>query len=195
MRFTGVRRAVATSVLALLPALGGCSALGLGAEEPTGARASAGAGVGAEGESWVEVEPGRPTPSPAVVRRAAPASAAPSTAPPAAAPECADRPVGQVVIPVAVASGAGRFTVTWPRYGSSSAYRIAAVPQELLNGEQPPVDWKPVAGGSGCTVTGTITGLSPGEPYVVWLDAPGTGHRRDGSRNPYSGASRVVYPR
>jgi hypothetical protein len=36
--------------------------------------------------------------------------------------------------------------------------------------------------------------LRSGAPYVVWLDAPGTGAERDGGRHPTSGRSGVVYP-
>jgi hypothetical protein len=69
------------------------------------------------------------------------------------------------------------------------------VPQPLVSGAQPAYAWQDVAAGAGCTVTATITGLKSGAPYVIWLDAPDTGHERDGTRHPYSGKSGVVRPR
>ena len=52
-----------------------------------------------------------------------------------------------------------------------------------------------MAAGTGCTVRATITGLDPGKAYIVWLDAPNTGHERDGTRHLYSGRSGIVFPR
>ena len=43
-------------------------------------------------------------------------------------------------------------------------------------------------------MSATVSGLKPGKPYVIWLDAPDSGHERDGSRHPYAGESGVVYP-
>jgi hypothetical protein len=43
-------------------------------------------------------------------------------------------------------------------------------------------------------VSATITGLTSGAAYIVWLDAPNTGRERDGTRHLYSGRSGVVYP-
>jgi hypothetical protein len=188
MQLTGVRRALFAVVLAL--PLGGGAALGLGADAPTAPGTPS-----ASGDTWVVVATGSATPSPIASRgtpSTSPSAGLPSRSP---APDCeATWPSGQVLIPVTVTSGPGSLTVTWPRYGSSSTYRIAAVPQELVAGDQPSVVWQPVPGGTGCTVSGTIRGLTAGRPYVVWLDAPGTGFLRDGSRNPYSGRSGVVRP-
>jgi hypothetical protein len=110
------------------------------------------------------------------------------------APGCArTRTVDPVLIPMTVEPGAGSLTVSWPRQ-YDSGYRITAVPQPLVSGEQPVHTWQTVPAGTGCTVTATITGLTSGKPYVVWLDAPDTGHQRDGTRHPYSGKSGIVYP-
>jgi len=43
-------------------------------------------------------------------------------------------------------------------------------------------------------VSTTLTGLTSGAPYIIWLDAPGTPRRADGSRSLYSGKSGVVKP-
>jgi hypothetical protein len=119
----------------------------------------------------------------------------PSKSWPPVDPSCGRRrDPDQVLIPLTVTVGAGALGVQWPGYGVSAGYRVAAVPQILVNGDQPPVAWRPVAAGNGCTITAAITGLRSGAPYVVWLDAPGSGTRVDGSRLPYSGRSGVVYP-
>jgi hypothetical protein len=98
-----------------------------------------------------------------------------------------------VLIPMQVTPGKGALTVTWPRQYAST-YRVTAVPQPLVSGAQPAHTWTDVPAGTGCTVTTTITGLTSGKPYVVWLDAPGAGTYGDGTRHPYSGESGVVYP-
>lgn len=102
--------------------------------------------------------------------------------------------VSPVLIPVTVVPGVGRLTVSWPRQYNSN-YRITAVKQPVVSGSQPTPTWQNVAPAAGCTVTATITGLTKGVPYIVWLDAPNTGYDRDGTRHPYSGRSGVVYPR
>jgi hypothetical protein len=191
MRFMGVRRAMITVALTVLPALTGCGALGLG--DPA-ASASAEASTG-PGDSWVVVEEGQATASPTPARRTASPTASsglPTTSPTPGCPD--DRTGGTVLIPVTVTVGPRSLTATWPRQRDST-YRIAAVPQGLVGGIQPAVVWQPVAAGSGCSVTATIRGLKSGKPYIVWLDAPGTGFEPDGSPHPYSGRSGVVYPR
>lgn len=192
MQLRGIRRAlVALALAAPLPlALAGCKMPGFGSAAPAGSPSPS-----PSGGSWVVVVTGSPTPS-ATVRGKATASPLPFISLPPIDPACAQqRTTGQVLVPVAVASGPRSITVTWPRYGTDSGYRIAAVPQRLVNGAQPAVRWQRVSPGAGCTVTGTISGLTSAAPYVVWLDAPDTGHLRDGSRLPYSGRSGVVYPR
>jgi hypothetical protein len=101
--------------------------------------------------------------------------------------------VGDVFIPMIVTPGVGSLKVQWPSaYGPN--YRVAAVNQKLVSGTQPPPTWVNVTAGSGCTVTATLTGLIPGNPYVVWLDAPNTPRGIDNSRSLYSGRSAVVKP-
>ncbi|GAA2892415.1 hypothetical protein Acy02nite_63230 [Actinoplanes cyaneus] len=100
----------------------------------------------------------------------------------------------EVLIPVEVTPISGGFKVEWPRQYDSN-YRITAVPQKLVSGPQPEPPWKNVPAGTGCTVSSTITGLTPGDAYIVWLDAPNTGYEPDGTRHLYSGRSGVVYPK
>jgi hypothetical protein len=99
----------------------------------------------------------------------------------------------QVFIPMIVTPGARSLKVQWPSwYGPR--YRVAAIDQRLVTGTQPPPTWVNVTAGTGCTVTATLTGLIPGNPYVVWLDAPDTPRGLDNSRSLYSGRSAVVKP-
>jgi hypothetical protein len=178
---------------ALVPfLLGGCGTLGLGASPTPNPSASPGPGSGA---GWVVVTKGSPTPSAALPH----GTGSPSPALPPVSFLAVDRSctpawdLADVQIPLTVTPGAGKVTVSWPRQWDSG-YRITAVPQRLVAGYQPTPTWQTVPAGTGCTVTTTISGLTSGKPYIVWLDAPGTGAERDGSRHPYSGSSGVVYP-
>ncbi len=102
-------------------------------------------------------------------------------------------PTEHVLIPLVVTPQKGALTVEWPaQYGS--IYRLTAINQVLVNGTQPPPTWQTVPAGTGCTVTATIAGLISGGAYIVWLDAPDSGHNRDGSRHLYTGRSAVVHP-
>lgn len=188
-------RKVATGVLLAVPfALGGCGLLGGDSTMVpyTGETAEPGPADG----GWVVTDRGSATPSPAGSRAA---GTRPPALPPVSFlpvdPGCATGwAVDPVLIPMTVEPGGGALTVSWPRQHDSN-YRITAVPQPLVAGAQDDFVWQDVAAGPGCTVTATISGLRSGTPYVVWLDAPDTGHERDGARHPYSGRSGVVYPR
>jgi hypothetical protein len=184
MRLGGVRRGLAVVALVVLPALGGCSAP---APAPTATALP-------PGDSWIVVEQGKASAgaTPSGNRRSPSASpTAPLGTPGTRCP--ADWTGGTVLIPMTVTAGAGSVTATWPAQGTSH-YRITAVPQDLVAGSQPVYDWQDVAPASGCFVTATITGLTSGKPYIVWLDAPATGADRDGTPHRYSGRSGVVYP-
>jgi hypothetical protein len=100
---------------------------------------------------------------------------------------------GLVLIPMVVTPQKGALQVQWPaQFGPT--YRITAVDQQLVVGTQPPPTWQTVPAGTGCTVTATITGLTSGGAYIVWLDAPESGRNIDGSRRLRSGKSGVVHP-
>jgi hypothetical protein len=180
--------------LAALPcALGGCGTLGLtGPGGSTGTSAS----PAPSGTPWIAYASGSATPSPSLAR--ATASRSPALPPVSFLPldpACSAifTRIDAVLIPLTVKPGKGSLTVTWPRQ-YDSGYRITAVKQTLVSGYQPTYTWQTVAPATGCTVTATITGLTSGVPYVVWLDAPNTGHERDGTRHLYSGRSGIVYP-
>jgi hypothetical protein len=181
------------AVLTVLPfVLGGCGALGLGGSATPTPSASPGP---AGGPGWVVVTKGSATPSPALPHgTGSPSPALPSVSFLPVNRSCTPSwDLAAVEIPLTVTPGKGKLTVSWARQWDSG-YRITAVPQPLVSGSQPTPSWQPVPAGTACTVTATITGLTPGRPYIVWLDAPGTGAERDGSRHPYSGRSGVVYP-
>ncbi|WP_250029068.1 hypothetical protein [Paractinoplanes maris] len=181
-----MRRGLALAVLPFL--LGAC---GDGSSPSTSASPTA-----AAGEAYVNVEPGRATPS-TVAKRT-------GTFPPALPPvsflptseQCAiawNQDIGRVLIPMIVTPAARSLKVQWPaRYGN--VYRVAAVPQEIVSGAQPEPVWKTVTTAGGCTGSATISGLKSGAAYVVWLDAPDTPRGPDNSRSLYSGRSDVVKP-
>jgi hypothetical protein len=181
-------------LLAIPLAVSGCSLLG---GDTTGTPGASTGVTPNAGSDWILNAEGSATPS-------ATASAFPSRSallPPVTflpvETDCAyaqEWTVSPVLIPVTAVPGAGRLTVSWPRQYNSD-YRITAVPQPVVSGNQPEYKWQSVAPAAGCTVTATITGLKKGVPYIVWLDAPNTGYDRDGTRHPYSGRSGVVYPR
>lgn len=188
-------RKVLLTLAAVPLVLGGCGALGLGG--PTGGVPGS-ASPAPSGTPWIYYAAGSPTPSPSISRsgsRAA-ASVEPALSFLPLDPSCSQgfTRIDETLIPIIVTPGKRSLTVTWPRQYDSD-YRIAAVRQPLIAGGQPPYTWQNVAHGTGCTVTATITGLASGVPYIVWLDAPGTGYQVDGTRHLYSGRSGVVYPR
>jgi hypothetical protein len=189
-----VRKALGLAALMVPLTLGGCSVLGMDTTMvPDTSTSTAPEPVSDAG--WVVTATGSAIPKPSPSHGAgSPSPALPPVSFLPIDPECAKSwTVDPVLIPMTVEPGAGSVTVTWPRQRDSN-YRVTAVPQPLLSGAQPKVTWTDVAAGTGCTVTARITGLTSGKPYVVWLDAPNTGHQRDGTRHPYSGKSGVVYP-
>lgn len=175
-------------VLAAL-ALGGCSG---GSATPTASGTAT-----ANGQPWVVVKPGKATPSAGAARfGGSPKPALPpvSFMPTGAACKIAwPEYQGQVMIPLLVTPGSRSLTVQWPnRYGNT--YRVAAVQQSLVTGAQREPVWKTVSTGSDCEGSATITGLTSGEAYMVWLDAPDTPRDVDGTRSLYTGRSGIVKP-
>ncbi|HEU4347403.1 MAG TPA: hypothetical protein VFR35_06405 [Actinoplanes sp.] len=190
-----MRKVLGLAGLIVLPlALGACSALGLDTSAVPNTGTSTGPGP-VSNAGWVVVATGSATPEPSPSHpTGTPSPALPPVSFLPIDPQCAKSwTVDPPLIPMRITPGKGSLTVTWPRQ-YDSGYRITAVPQPLVSGSQPAYTWQNVPAGAGCTVTTTITGLTSGTPYVVWLDAPNTGFERDGARHPYSGESGVVYP-
>ncbi len=76
-------------------------------------------------------------------------------------------------VPPGVVAGAGSATVSWQADGRSAVqgYRVTAVSQQLVGGEQPAPPQVSVGQRAGCgEVTATLGGLTPGAPYVFWLE-------------------------
>jgi hypothetical protein len=91
------------------------------------------------------------------------------------------------VTPDAVA-GAGSATVTW--LGGDRAevlsYRVSAVSQTLVAGAQAAPVSQVVAKPATCSeLTATLTGLTPGDAYVIWME--------EETRSPSTGVARMVH--
>jgi hypothetical protein len=186
-----LRNAMTVASLLVPLVLGGCGVLG--SAEPAAPSATP---VPAGGPGWLVSATGSPTPSPRLAGGTGTRAPLlpPVSFPPTVDPECAESfTVDPVLIAMTIVPGKRSLTATWPRQYDSD-YRITAVPQPLASGAQAAYTWKNIPAPAGCTATATITGLTSGKPYVVWLDAPNSGHERDGTRHPYSGKSDVVYP-
>jgi hypothetical protein len=192
-----MRKTVLGVVALLVPVLlSGCAALGFDVSMTPGAEPSASAGGPVSDAGWIVGETGKATPSPTPTQGNGKYAGA--SLPPVAFlpidPSCPMTWTAEpVLIAMTITPGAGSLSVSWPRQ-YSSGYRITAVPQPLVSGKQPDPVWQDVAPTGACTVTATISGLTSGTPYVVWLDAPGTGYWKDGTRHTYAGESGVVYP-
>ncbi|MFQ1002196.1 hypothetical protein [Modestobacter sp. SSW1-42] len=100
---------------------------------------------------------------------------------------CGSSTAPRRITPNAVA-GAGSATVTWLADSREEvlSYRVSAVSQELVLGEQagpvPVVVAKPAT----CSeLTATVTGLVPGAAYVLWME--------EEVRSPSTGVARMVH--
>ncbi|WP_127500038.1 hypothetical protein [Actinoplanes solisilvae] len=179
-------RRFAPALAALPLLLGACG----GGAQPSAGSASP------TGDSWINVQPGKPTTSPTTGPGGSPRPALPPVSFLPTGSACAiawNEDVGKVLIPMIVTPGRGSLSVQWPnRYGKR--YRVAAVPQEIVSGAQPEPVWQTITTGAECTGSATISGLKSGAAYVVWLDAPDTPRDVDGSRSLYSGRSEIMTP-
>lgn len=192
-----MRKTVLAVVGLLVPVLlSGCAALGFDMSMAPNPESSASAGGPVSDAGWIVGATGSPTPSPTPTLgngKYPGASLPPVSFPPVDSSCPMTWTPEPVLIPMTITPGKGSLAVSWPRQYASN-YRITAVPQPLRSGKQPDPVWQDVAPADGCTVTATISGLASGTAYVVWLDAPNTGHWRDGARHTYAGESGVVYP-
>ena len=76
-------------------------------------------------------------------------------------------------VPPGVVPGAGSATVSWQADGRDDVrgYRVTAVSQQLVSGEQPAPPQVTVGQRADCgEVTAVLGGLTPGVPYVFWLE-------------------------
>jgi hypothetical protein len=99
-----------------------------------------------------------------------PRGVSPDTSPPPA--RCGGYATPRRITPT-VAPGAGQATVTFPSDPSKDVqgYRVQAVNQHLVTGDQPPHVVATAGQVTGCAVvTVALTGLTPGDPYVFWVE-------------------------
>ena len=169
-----------------------------------GDNAAAGAAPGDEGESWIVVDQGRRVAS-ASPRPAGSPSPSPSfTFAPQATPTAAPSPTGACegvltfgqIAGLTVEAGAGTATVSWFNPGDPDLveYKLTAIPQVLVTGQQPELVWETVAPGAPCrTLTATVTGLDRNAPYMFSVDAVSKAYNSDGNRTVTVARSGVTY--
>jgi hypothetical protein len=191
------RRWASAAVLAVPLTLTACDAC-------TGKAQEAGQAA-AEGESWIVVTEGKVKAEPA---EPVPAQPEPEPEEPHL-PELEPVELAEVhrerCVPgdrhhpgLTVEPGAGAGTVTWYNAGDPSleSYRLAAIPQNLVAGHQPPVRWQTIPAGAGCrTMTAIVRDLDRRAPYIFWLDAVRTSPGLDGNRTNTIARSLVVQTR
>jgi hypothetical protein len=115
-------------------------------------------------------QPPRPTRANRVPMPLAAVGTAPTYTPPTAT--CGGYGSPRRIVPGAE-PGAGSATVTWMADGSAEVqgYRVSAVSQVLVTGAQPAPRQQTVPQPDGCVpITLTMTGLTPGTPYVFWME-------------------------
>jgi hypothetical protein len=115
-------------------------------------------------------QPPRPTRVNRVPVPMAAVGTAPSYTPPTAS--CGGYGSPRRIVPGAE-PGAGSATVTWMADGAPEVqgYRVSAVSQVLVTGAQPAPLQRTVAQPDDCVpITLTMTGLTPGTPYVFWME-------------------------
>jgi hypothetical protein len=106
-----------------------------------------------------------PVPVPPALR-----GVSPTYTPPTAA--CGGHSSPRRIVPGAV-PGAGTATISWMADSRPEVqgYRVSAVSQRLVGGAQPAPPQRTVAQPAGCVpLTVTMTGLTPGAPYVFWME-------------------------
>jgi len=117
--------------------------------------------------------PGVPLPSATTSKATTPTTGA-TTSRPAPTTTCAGRVRLGVMNGLTVVASSTSAAVTWQGVGPDAReYLLAAIPQILVYGQQPPVQWQSVpATPDYCgQVTATVTGLTSGTRYIFWLRA------------------------
>ena len=112
----------------------------------------------------------RPRPIEVRVRPGVPYGVQPDTDPP---PSSCGGYANPRQVPPGVVPGVASATVSWQADGHAEVqrYRVQAVSQQLVSGLQPDPPSLIAAQPAGCApVTVTFAGLTPGVPYVFWLE-------------------------
>jgi hypothetical protein len=164
--------------------LGGCGSSGKATASPT-----------PSGTPWIVVANGSATPSPV--------PSGPSTTPsafptgflplPSGTPTATPAPTGGCVRDnkhelnyASVVPGTTSAAVTFWNPGGLDLvqYRVTAISQDLVPGQQRDVGWTVLTPGAGCGyLTATVTGLDPKTHYVFSVDEVTTKLGRDGTRS------------
>ena len=173
--------------------LGGC-----------GSSSVASAAPAPSGSPWVITAAGSAAPSPAPSIGAAKPSTFPTgflplpsgsaTATPAVSPTCPPDSLhgiaGATVVP-----GSSSAAVTFYNPGGAYLveYRVTAISQDVVVGQQRDVGWTVLTPGAGCGyLTATVSGLDPRTRYVFSVDAVTTILGRDGTQASTVARSSVV---
>ncbi|WP_412750549.1 fibronectin type III domain-containing protein [Krasilnikovia sp. M28-CT-15] len=92
-------------------------------------------------------------------------------------------------------AGTTSAVVSWYHPGDVSvvAYRVTAISQDLVEGQQPQLPWTVVTPEPGChTITATVAGLQPHTRYVFPVNADRVSTTLDGTQSLTVARSRVV---
>ncbi|MFC3382994.1 fibronectin type III domain-containing protein [Couchioplanes azureus] len=168
--------------MTLIPVtLGGCEV-----PEVLGGGTDAAAPDAAEpAPGWIVVQEGARQDEPVPVKATPTPTATPTLTPPAPSgssrndpgrpldPRCVGSLQPGKIAGLDVQAGATSATVRWLHAGDKNvrAYRVTSFSQDLVSGQQAPLEWHEVKPGDKCaTLSATITGLRPGTPYMFSVD-------------------------
>jgi len=173
--------------------LGGCATAGVASPVPS-----------PSGSPWVITVPGSATPSPSPSVSYATPSAFPTgylplpsgsaTPTPSLSPACPpDSPHGIAGATVVPGSTSAAVTFYNPGGAYLVEYRVTAISQDVVVGQQRDVGWTVLTPGNGCGyLTATVSGLDPKTRYVFSVDAVTTILGRDGTQASTVARSSVV---
>jgi hypothetical protein len=195
--------ATAVGVLVALALLSGCDLPGLPSSSP-GAESGSGDGKQLQlPEETVYLQGQRvsPAPTPGVPLPSATTAKPPRPIPnvvvtrPVASPTCPGWIRMSVMNGLSVEVSGTSAVVTWQGVGTDTReYLVAAIPQALVYGLQPPVGWQsvqPTAGYCG-NVSTTVTGLTSGTQYIFWVRAITTDRVYGGTNDTWIARSTAV---
>jgi hypothetical protein len=181
--------------LALVPLLAACG---------SGSTTTPSTDAAADGKNWVVVANGSATPSPVPTRPTSTASPFPSGFLPLPSTSPTPKPTGVFSCPpnkqspingANAVAGATSATVTWFNPGGDNLvnYRVTAISQDAMLGNQRDIGWTVLTPGPACeTMTATVTGLDRDTRYVLSVDSVQTRNGSDGGYSKTVARSQVV---
>ncbi|WP_430780068.1 fibronectin type III domain-containing protein [Actinoplanes sp. G11-F43] len=195
-----MRSAVLTLVVAPL-LLAGCSSSSSSSSEGGGEAQS----TGRPGRNWILFDQGtvsgapsasygKASPTPSItLPTLPPASGSPKPTP---SPTCTPQQHIKTIDGLGVRPSSTSAVVTWYNPGGSDLvdYRITAASQVLVKGMQPELGWTRSMPAKCGFVSATVTGLTPGTPYIFTVDKVRTRENLglDGVQTQTIGRSHVV---